>query len=87
MGYQLRGMAYWLNGDYGPAAVDLARALELPLPLKEQLQAFDRHRAPRTARVVRESTEMGQLYHITDAAENRSLRVSSTSPRACSGDM
>ncbi len=29
MGYQLRGMAYWLNGDYGPAAVDLARALEL----------------------------------------------------------
>lgn len=52
-------------------AAVLARALELPLPLKEQLQAFDRHRAPRTARVVRESTEMGQLYHITDAAEMR----------------
>ena len=29
MGYQLRGLAYWLNGDYGPAAVDLSRALEL----------------------------------------------------------
>lgn len=52
-------------------AAVLARALELQLPLKEQLQAFDSHRAPRTARVVRESTEMGQLYHITDAAEMR----------------
>lgn len=29
MGYQLRGMAYWLNGDFGPAGADLARALEL----------------------------------------------------------
>ncbi|WBU55557.1 tetratricopeptide repeat protein [Paracoccus sediminicola] len=29
MGYQLRGLAYWLNGDAGPAAADLARALEI----------------------------------------------------------
>lgn len=29
MGYQLRGLAFWLNGDYGPAAVDLSRALAL----------------------------------------------------------
>ncbi len=52
-------------------AAVLARALELPLPLKQQLQAFDSHRAPRTARVVRESTEMGELYHITDADQMR----------------
>ena len=29
MGYQLRGLAYWLNGNYGPAAYDLSKALEL----------------------------------------------------------
>ncbi|WBU52498.1 tetratricopeptide repeat protein [Paracoccus sp. SCSIO 75233] len=29
MGYQLRGMAFWLNGDFGLAGADLARALEL----------------------------------------------------------
>lgn len=29
MGYQLRGLAYWLNGDYGPAALDLSKSLEL----------------------------------------------------------
>ncbi len=28
-GFQLRGMAHWLNGSYGLAAADLARALEL----------------------------------------------------------
>jgi len=52
-------------------AAVLARALSLPLPLHEQLCAFDRHRAPRTARVVRESSEMGELYHITDAQQMR----------------
>lgn len=29
MGYQLRALAYWSNGDYGPAAADLAQALAL----------------------------------------------------------
>ena len=29
MGYQLRGLAFWMNGDYGPAGADLARALTL----------------------------------------------------------
>lgn len=29
MGYQLRGLAYWLNGNAGPAALDLSRALAL----------------------------------------------------------
>jgi salicylate hydroxylase len=52
-------------------AAVLARALELSLPLHERLQVFETHRAPRTARVVRESTEMGELYHITDAAQMR----------------
>jgi salicylate hydroxylase len=53
-------------------AAVLARVLALPVPLQEQLRIFETHRAPRTARVVRESTEMGDLYHITDAAEMRS---------------
>jgi salicylate hydroxylase len=35
------------------------------------LQRYEAHRAPRTARVVRESTEMGELYHIVDAAAMR----------------
>ena len=50
-------------------AAVLSRALELPLPLDEALQRFHTHRAPRTARVVHESTEMGELYHINDAAQ------------------
>ena len=49
----------------------LARALELPLPLSEQLKRYETHRAPRAARVVRESSEMGELYHISDAAQMR----------------
>jgi salicylate hydroxylase len=48
-------------------AAVLARALELPLPLSQRLRAYERHRAPRTARVVEESNEMGELYHIDDA--------------------
>ena len=52
-------------------AAVLARALELPLPLSHRLQRYESHRAPRTARVVRESTEMGELYHIVDAAAMR----------------
>ncbi len=49
----------------------LARALELDVPLAERLQRYHSHRAPRTARVVEESNEMGELYHISDAAEMR----------------
>ncbi len=53
-------------------AAVLARALdELPGPLPARLQRYHEHRAPRTARVVRESTEMGELYHLQDAAEMR----------------
>ena len=52
-------------------AAVLARALELPAALPEQLARYAAHRAVRTARVVRESTEMGELYHIQDAAAMR----------------
>jgi salicylate hydroxylase len=52
-------------------AAVLSRALELPMPLDRQLRAYGRHRAPRTARVVEESSEMGELYHIDDAATMR----------------
>lgn len=49
----------------------LARALALPGALPERLRRYQDHRAPRTARVVRESAEMGELYHIVDAAVMR----------------
>ena len=52
-------------------AAVLSRALELPLPLDGRLRRYGEHRAPRTARVVRESSEMGELYHIDDAAAMR----------------
>lgn len=52
-------------------AAVLARALEIEAPLQQRLQTYHRHRAPRTARVVRESTEMGELHHIGDAASMR----------------
>ena len=52
-------------------AAVLARALARPGPLAQRLQRYERHRAPRTARVVHESTEMGELYHIGDAAQMR----------------
>jgi salicylate hydroxylase len=56
-------------------AAVLSRALDLPLPLADRLQRYESHRAPRTARVVRESTEMGELYHIVDAAAMRQAFV------------
>ena len=37
----------------------------------ERLRVYERHRAPRTARVVEESNEMGELYHIDDAERMR----------------
>jgi salicylate hydroxylase len=52
-------------------AAVLARALDLPGALQERLQTYARHRAPRTARVVEESGEMGELYHIGDAERMR----------------
>jgi salicylate hydroxylase len=39
--------------------------------LEDRLQIYERHRAPRTARVVEESDEMSDLYHITNADEMR----------------
>ncbi|MBI5719565.1 MAG: FAD-dependent monooxygenase [Burkholderiales bacterium] len=56
-------------------AAVLARALALPGPLAERLRRYEAHRAPRAARVVRESTEMGELYHIVDADEMRKAFV------------
>jgi salicylate hydroxylase len=52
-------------------AAVLTRALELDAPLSRQLAAYQRERAPRTRRVVLESSELGELYHITDAATMR----------------
>ena len=52
-------------------AAVLARALELAAPLDQQLRIYEQHRAPRTARVVEESNEMGELYHIDDADQMR----------------
>ena len=52
-------------------AAVLARALELELPLDQRLETYERHRGPRTARVVMESSEMGELYHIGEAEQMR----------------
>lgn len=49
----------------------LARALALPVPLAEQLRRYEAQRAPRIARVVRESIERGEHYHIGDAQTMR----------------
>jgi salicylate hydroxylase len=50
-------------------AAILSRALLLDAPLQDRLKVYEQHRAPRAARVVNESTEMGELYHIADAAD------------------
>jgi salicylate hydroxylase len=50
-------------------AAILSRAVAMDAPLSERLGIYERHRAPRAARVVTESTEMGELYHIADAAQ------------------
>jgi salicylate hydroxylase len=52
-------------------AAVLARAIDLDMPLGQALKAYQDHRAPRTARVVHESNEMGELYHIDDAERMR----------------
>jgi salicylate hydroxylase len=52
-------------------AAVLARAIDIDVPLEVALRRYQDHRAPRTARVVYESTEMGSLYQIVDADEMR----------------
>lgn len=49
----------------------LARALEGSASVSEAIQLYQRNRVDRTARIVRESTEHGGLYHIVDAEEMR----------------
>ena len=56
-------------------AAVLGRALALSGPLADRLKRYEAHRAPRAARVVRESTEMGELYHIVDAQAMRQAFV------------
>lgn len=50
-------------------AAVLSRALEREADPAAALDLFQRNRVERTARVVNESTEHGDLYHIMDAAE------------------
>lgn len=45
------------------------------VPLAGRLRRYEKHRRPRAARVVRESTEMGELYHIVDAQQMREAFV------------
>ncbi len=52
-------------------AAVLARAVDLDMPIADALKIYQDHRAPRTARVVHESSEMGELYHIDDAERMR----------------
>lgn len=49
----------------------LQRCLALDEPLAQRLHRYEALRRPRTARVVRESSEMGELYHIGDAQTMR----------------
>lgn len=50
-------------------AAVLSRCLDLDIALPDALKVYEKHRAPRAARVVRESAEMADLYHIADAEE------------------
>lgn len=50
-------------------AAVLSRAVELDMPMDEALRVYQNHRAPRAARVVNESNEMSDLYHIADAQQ------------------
>jgi salicylate hydroxylase len=63
-------MAQGANMAIEDAAV-LARCLGGGDSVTEALRRYERNRAPRTSRIVRESTEHGELFHITDAAEMR----------------
>jgi salicylate hydroxylase len=50
-------------------AAVLSRAVELDMPMDQALLVYQNHRAPRAARVVNESNEMSDLYHIADAQQ------------------
>lgn len=53
-------------------AAVLTRVLDGPnLNLSQALKTYHEHRAPRTTRIVRESSEMGSLYQIDNAQEMR----------------
>jgi salicylate hydroxylase len=52
-------------------AAVLTRALELEGSLEQKLRRYQQARVARTTRVVEESTEMGELYQITDAETMR----------------
>ena len=56
-------------------AAVLSRCLSGTEPIDAALRRYQRNRAPRTARIVRESAEHGELFHITDAAEMRDAFV------------
>lgn len=47
----------------------LARALDGSATVTEALDLYQRNRIERTARIVRESTEHGAIFHIADAAQ------------------
>jgi salicylate hydroxylase len=49
----------------------LARALEACDDVRDALDLYQRNRIERTARIVRESTEHGEIFHIADAAQMR----------------
>jgi salicylate hydroxylase len=57
-------------------AAVLARAIELPGTLHQRLDRYADHRAPRTARVVRESREMGELYQMMDGTAMKEAFIS-----------
>ncbi|MEK0419077.1 MAG: hypothetical protein RI949_3083, partial [Pseudomonadota bacterium] len=53
-------------------AAVLSRVLDGPASdLSQALKTYHQHRAPRTTRIVRESSEMGSLYQIDNAQEMR----------------
>ncbi|MFM8480111.1 MAG: FAD-dependent monooxygenase [Gammaproteobacteria bacterium] len=56
-------------------AAVLARCLSGDERIADALKRYERNRAPRTARIVRESAEHGELFHITDASEMREAFV------------
>jgi salicylate hydroxylase len=47
----------------------LARCLSGAEPIADALRRYQRNRAERTTRIVRESTEHGRMFQIVDAAE------------------
>jgi salicylate hydroxylase len=56
-------------------AAVLARCLEVDEPVESRFARYERNRAARTARIVHESAEHGELFHIMDAAEMRQAFV------------